>query len=319
MRQRYPAALIGLGNISLGYDNGKGEPPLTHVASLRREARVRLTAGCAPVAIERKRFHALTGATVYESPEEMLRAERPDLVSVCSPTELHFAHAMLCVEAGVKMLWLEKPPVASVAEGEALLEAVRRCGTTVMVGYQRRYAEPFVSLRAYLKRGARENLLAVSVHYSLKLRRNGCHALDAVSFLLGDPEFSLAGVVPGGDPETPSFLLQAEDLPISFTGLAGEFHSLDIILTFKGEQIEILNGGKLVFHRRVEADPRYPSRWLGSPEFAPFPTLDEQNGMADSLTDLLDSFEKGRQPVSNLESAMKTQRIMESVLKEAKR
>ena len=268
---------------------------------------------------ERKRFQVLTGATVYESPDEMLRAERPGLVSICSPTELHFAHAMLCVEAGVKMLWLEKPPVASAAEGDALLNAVRMRGTTVMVGYQRRYAEPFVSLREHLKRGAQEKLLAVSVHFSLKLRRNGCHALDAVSFLLGDPDFSLVGVVPGQDPETPSFLLHAEELPLAFIGLSGEFHSLDITLTFRDERIEILNGGKLVFRRREVADPRYPSRWLGSPELAPFPTLDERNGMAESLTDLLDSFEEGRQPVSNLESAMKTQRIMESVLKEAKR
>ena len=81
----------------------------------------------------------------------------------------------------------------------------------------------------------------------------------------------------------------------------------------------ILNGGKIVLRRSVSGDSRYPSRWLGLPEETSFRTMEDQNGMAESLTDLLDSFEARRQPVSSMESAMRTQRIMEAVLKATSR
>lgn len=321
MNYPYRAAIVGLGNIALGYDGGLGKPPLTHVSALCQNKKVQVVAACSPVASERDAFCSLTGGAIYSVLDEMLDTERPELVSICSPTALHFEHALACVQAGVPMIWLEKPPVLVNDQGEILLKAVSIRGTKLMVGYQRRYAEPFVSLREMMKNHEKEKLFGITVNYSLKLYRNGCHGLDVVNFLLGNPDFVLEGVFGGPDCETPSFLLSAGSLPISFIGLATDFHCLDFILTFEQEQIIIANGGESVFSRSVIGDPDY----LGCRCFGPLVeatemrTLAENNGLADSLADLIASLEEQRQPVSTLESAMKSQRLMEIVIKESLR
>lgn len=50
----------------------------------------------------------------------------------------HAPIAIAAAEAGVHML-VEKPLCFSVAEGKAIIEAVRKAGTTLMVGYNKRY------------------------------------------------------------------------------------------------------------------------------------------------------------------------------------
>lgn len=314
MRERLRAAVVGLGSIAWGYDGGVGDPPLTHVAALRGNGDVRLVAGVSPVDEERQAFSRAFSVSAYADLFSLLERDRPDLVSLCSPTAFHFEQAMACVEAGVPMIWLEKPPVLLAQEGERLLAAAEAKGTTVLVGYQRRYAEPFVSLRKHMTEGSWGALLGVAVHYALGLYRNGCHGLDLLAFLLDEPDWSLLGVWPGADGATPSFLLGAGGVPLAFVGVVGAYHLLDVTLTFSEGQVLVLSGGKALFSRSVVADSVYPSRWLAPPEALSWDLLDATNGMADSLADLLESHREGRQPRSCLKTALKTQQVMEAVM-----
>lgn len=311
----YRAVLVGLGNIAWGYDGGSGVPPLTHLSCLLQQSQVQLVAACSPIPSERESFAGFAKVALYDDLAPMLEGGRPDLVSVCSPTEHHFSHAMACIQAKIPMVWLEKPPVVSVKEGEELMRALSSGATTLMVGYQRRYAQPFSSIRESIARSLWGEVLSVTVHYGQKLYRNGCHGLDTVHYLLGDRDMSFMSSWAGQDRGTPSFSLLCGDVPVTFIGVAGDYHCLDWTLTFQKAQLEIRNGGSWVELREVKKDHAYPSSWLmRSTPSHPFGSLSDCNGMALSLENLIASFEAGREPVSSLSSAMKTQRIMEMVM-----
>lgn len=60
---------------------------------------------------------------------------RPDVVIIATPTGTHFALASLALERGCD-LYLEKPPLATIEQFEALLALQKRSGRAVQVGFQ---------------------------------------------------------------------------------------------------------------------------------------------------------------------------------------
>ena len=61
-----------------------------------------------------------------------------DAVILCSPTHVHAAQAMACLEAG-KHVQVEIPMADNLADARALLAAQRRSGRVAMAGHTRRY------------------------------------------------------------------------------------------------------------------------------------------------------------------------------------
>lgn len=70
--------------------------------------------------------------------DEALTLPGLDAVIVCSPTPVHAAQAMACLEAG-KHVQVEIPMADNLADARALLAAQRRSGRIAMAGHTRRY------------------------------------------------------------------------------------------------------------------------------------------------------------------------------------
>jgi predicted dehydrogenase len=73
-------------------------------------------------------------------------------VSVATPDHLHRAVAVACAEAG-KHLLVEKPLATTVADAEAIVEAARRSGVTLMVDFHNRVNPPMLHAREAIRRG----------------------------------------------------------------------------------------------------------------------------------------------------------------------
>ncbi|MEV0997854.1 Gfo/Idh/MocA family oxidoreductase [Nonomuraea sp. NPDC050202] len=131
------AAIVGAGAIAAH----------SHMPALRAHGdRVELVA-VADVDETRARSLAGGAAAVYTDLEELLAAERPDLVIVCTPPYLHAGQAVAALSAGA-WVWCEKPAALSLAELDRMAAAEGPGGPYLSVVYQQRFGSGAEHLRA---------------------------------------------------------------------------------------------------------------------------------------------------------------------------
>lgn len=72
--------------------------------------------------------------TAYDNVSAMLRAEKPDVVHVCSPNTLHAEHAIAAFAAGAHVM-CEKPMAASTEEAKQMIDAAAKAKRVGAVAY----------------------------------------------------------------------------------------------------------------------------------------------------------------------------------------
>lgn len=316
------AALIGLGNIAWKYDALKPNAPfaLSQAGAMRRHGGIILGGGCSPDAADRAGFTAWSGGLPsFADPEEMLVALRPDLVGICSPTPLHFDHARLCLEAGTRMLWLEKPATRTLAESDRLLELARQRRSTVCVNYFRRYLPAYRRLADVIRRNEFGACRGLNILYSPGLSRNGVHLLDQIFFLSGALDYEILWVERDAEADNPAFVLRLSTGQLVQGGGGNlPYHSNDITAVCAEGTLTLLRGGEAANVQRRIPDPLFPGFYclrdddsgvLGAP------SLDDH--LQAALADLVDCAAHGKEPQSSLASAHMTQRLLEEILHKA--
>ncbi|HEY3559429.1 MAG TPA: Gfo/Idh/MocA family oxidoreductase [Kribbella sp.] len=135
-------AIVGCGNISR-----------RHVEAYANTGRTELV-GAADINLEKaEAVAAKYGGRAYASATELLAAEDPDLVSVATPPGSHAELAIEILAAGKSVL-LEKPPVLSLAELDAVAKAEAASEGSVSVVFQHRHGSAGLRAADLLGRGA---------------------------------------------------------------------------------------------------------------------------------------------------------------------
>ncbi|MGE7879924.1 Gfo/Idh/MocA family protein [Peribacillus muralis] len=79
-------------------------------------------------------------ARYYTDVEEMFQAEKPDIVSVCTPNKYHHEHVMKALEHGCHVL-CEKPPSISSQEARQMQEVAEGNNLILAYNFHHRFAE----------------------------------------------------------------------------------------------------------------------------------------------------------------------------------
>ncbi|MFH0961322.1 MAG: Gfo/Idh/MocA family oxidoreductase [archaeon] len=88
----------------------------------------------------------------YIDYKELLSKEKPDLVSVCVPTNAHAQVTIDCLRAGAHVL-VEKPISSTVPEAKKMLLEARRAGKHLMVGHVERFNPAVIELKKIIDSG----------------------------------------------------------------------------------------------------------------------------------------------------------------------
>ena len=113
---------------------GFGEVHAERIARLAERGQVELVAAVDPAVAGSQ--STIYGVDLYADLAEALAVVRPvDVVVVAAPIGAHYALARTALAAGADV-YLEKPPVTSLAELAALLDLERETGRVVQVGFQ---------------------------------------------------------------------------------------------------------------------------------------------------------------------------------------
>lgn len=144
-------------------------------------------------------------ARVYESFEEMIEKEELDGVSVCTWNAAHKAPTIAALNAGINVI-CEKPMAMNRFEAAEMLEAQKKSGKLLQIGFVRRFGNDAAILKTFIDNGTLGDIYYAKATY---LRRNGCpgrwfgdkeysgggplidlgvHVMDLVRYLCGNPK-----------------------------------------------------------------------------------------------------------------------------------
>lgn len=242
--------------------------------------------------------------SMYEDYEEMLSVERPDIVSIATPTPLHAKMALIAAEAGVKGIFLEKPIANRLSDAEQVVAACADADIPVAVNHTRRGDAVYRKAAELVQSGTLGDLHSLTMMFSGNLMWIGTHGFDIMNFMAGDARVDwLSGEVQESDDRDPggNAILQYENGARGFiNGFKG--NSVGFRLHVTGTEGEIIIGRyDLQLWRNNNS-----SRIGYEPVVYPFPlSLDYVSPMVRLIEELANAIEGGPDPVSNGETALR--------------
>lgn len=199
------AAIAGLGRVGMLFDEDKKRRSVwTHFGAYEHlPDRFELIAACDPDPVRRRQAGKRRASLrTYESLDELLRAEEVDVISLCTPVELHASQLRACA-GRVRGVMCEKPLSANAADGEAALGVCVAEGTTVAVNYYKRFEQTVQQAARLLLDRAAGDVRSATAVYAGGLEAVGSHAVDLLTFLLGP--LTVSHVDPAGGGTTLTF------------------------------------------------------------------------------------------------------------------
>jgi predicted dehydrogenase len=139
---------------------------------------------------------------------EMLDQMRPDLVSI-GPRWLdqHRDMVVAAADRGVRGIYLEKPMCRTLIEADEMVAACQRSGTRLAVAHQLRYSQKLPVIQQLIDSGELGQIVEFRARGKEDHRGGGedlwvlgCHALNLMSHLGGQPQWCFGRVLQEGRP-----------------------------------------------------------------------------------------------------------------------
>jgi len=198
MRRPYGAAVIGLGH------------GMVHARAYASNPKTRLVAVCDKY-IDKAKSAAdeLDAPVATDDYREVIADERVEIVSVATPDKLHAEQAVAALQAGKHVL-CEKPLALTIEDCGRIIAASQASDKVFMIGQSCRFAPGFATAHRLVKEGAIGALFFVESEYAHHYEDargvddwrvdpdrhpvigGGCHAVDFLRWVAGDPVEAMA-------------------------------------------------------------------------------------------------------------------------------
>lgn len=156
MSNIYKIAIIGCGGIA----NGK------HMPSLKKLDNVQMVAFCDIIperAEEAKAKYGTEDAKVYSDYKELLKDGSIDIVHVCTPNDSHAEITIAALDSG-KHVMSEKPMAKTAVDARRMVEAAKRTGKKLTVGYNNRFRSDSQYLKQLCEDGTLGDIYYAKAH-----------------------------------------------------------------------------------------------------------------------------------------------------------
>ncbi len=188
---------------------GTGGIASTHINSLTKFADVEIVGLCDIIPDRMYRYMEKTKTTkdqCFTDYKKMLKAVKPDAVSVCTPNGVHAPASIAASQAGAHVI-TEKPMAMSPKECQAMINAAKKAGKKLVIGFQYRYHPNTLFIKNAADQGVFGDIMFARVQ---ALRRRGIpnwgvfgqkklqgggpmidigvHALEMTHFVMGMPK-----------------------------------------------------------------------------------------------------------------------------------
>jgi len=313
-------------------------PPYSHASAMEAVGNIEVVAVCdlsreAREGFSREWSSRWPELRAFHDVDEMLD-EPLDLVSVVTPDHLHTPMIERCIEAGIPMVFTEKPFTTDLGDADRLLDLIEGAGVTVSVNHTWRWRPEIVEAKALVASGRLGPLSQVSIEAGgprAMLFRNLSHFIDLAIHIAdakprwvmgeledGSSDYGLTYAGDGGSDPTRD---PGAWMTIGFPeGVRGHVSGLKTSPADAVIQIQCRDGRITIdpLGARIIENPRTndgtPAS-VGGPAIRPLKPKFTRSGMEAGLADLIDSQRLGVLPTGSAQSARETVAVIDAVLR----
>ncbi len=151
MARKIKVGLIGIGGISR----------CVHIPFYQKATDVEVVAACdiIPERAEALKKECFPGIEVFADYKKLLARKDIEAVDICTPNYLHSEIAIAAFKAG-KHVFCEKPDAVSPKKAQAMADAAKAAGKTLMVMRNNRFADPSAYAKKFIDEGRMGDIYA---------------------------------------------------------------------------------------------------------------------------------------------------------------
>ena len=270
MKNKIKVSIIGTGRIGLSSEfDSRRLKPASHFGMWLKNK------DCNLVSICDKNESAFAKAKklkknikFYNNYKDMIKIEKPDIISICTWKDTHFSITKECLKLGIKVIVLEKPLANNLIQAKALVKLVKKNKAKILVNHRRRYDEEIIKLKRKINNGIIGDILQISSFYVYGILTTGTHLIDTLRMLLKDRLGDVNKVIgiknklnnfkPKDDKNIDGFLLFKNNILASIQSLdMKSYDNFDIIIYGRKGKIEITDIGRRVLHYKIIKSPEH--------------------------------------------------------------
>jgi predicted dehydrogenase len=315
--------IVGTGWVSTEHIRAFEQNPITHVTAICSREKSR--------ALAKAESMQLRQCAAYDDYEAMLCDKGVQIISICTPHNLHVQQAVAAAEAG-KHILLEKPIALDLPGLRAIEEAVAKSGVKTVVSFVLRWNPLFDLIKSFLAQRVIGEIFYAEVdylhgigpwygQYSWNIRKDmggsslltaGCHAVDGLRWFLQKEAvevFAMANFSKGNP-------LKYEYEPNSVTlirfedGVIGKVaSSIECAMPYVFN-IELLGEEGTIRNNQV-----FSRKWQGQKGWTSIPTILPDSGdvtqhpFMGEIDHFVECIRSGRESHVNVADAVKTHEI----------
>ncbi len=177
---------------------GCGKRAASHVGGVQADTRLNVVALADKNRQAAEQFNTdhQFDAAIYTDYQELLAAEKPEIVITCLWTPLHLPVFRACADAGVKAVLSEKPVAPTWGECQEMVRLAEEFGCQLTFSHQRRFAEGNLLARKLLADGVFGKIERMDLYSPKNILDCGPHTFDqAMSFNNESPAKWVLGAV----------------------------------------------------------------------------------------------------------------------------
>ncbi len=205
----FKAIIIGCGKIAGIFDETSEGLKCSHASAYRHTHRVLVVDYIDIVAEKAEKLARRYGGKSFGTDFMTSIARRqPDIVSVCTPDDTHFAIVHGILKGGIlpKIIFVEKPACLSPGELDCLNSLAQERGVLIVVNHSRRFDGRYRRIKEAITTGRFGRLVRCDVCYYGGWKHNGVHVVDTLLFLFDDKLAvqRILGTIPTHQPDDPT-------------------------------------------------------------------------------------------------------------------
>lgn len=319
---KFRAVVIGCGKIGAEEENyGENVRPGTHAGVYQMNKKTQLVA---LVDKDKKKLTAVKkhfpGVNLYTDIESMLKKERPDIISVATPTKCHHDSVLQLAQSKCRAILCEKPITYTINEAQKMINVCEKNNLQLFINHHLHFDFLLQKWSEKIHQGLLGKLYQANLYYYNGLFNNGTHGIDLLRMLFGEPVM----VVGRNNTETSSNLkdLNVDGLItfkngplVSFQSLSKNYGYFGLKIFGEEGMLDIINLGFQIQYRKKIKNKNY-KRYFGLSE-----NTFEEGGARSMLFGAIDhvvTFLEGKtKPISTGRDGLAVLRILMAIKKSA--